>query len=348
MLNFEHTQIARLAITWSGNRERNEGTVIPKSTLVPVTDYAEEILLNAFIKPFAKEAEFFYFHDEEDVSHNAVYQACVEIFQNPESLSEQAAILTERLYQRSNNPKLTGGEIFVCLLNDLQLFTESVTAIGIFKTVSKDSFLKVDRTAEAFTLQIGEGISTGKIALGALIFGVDEAEGFRLVMRDSVSKKDDTPVWREFLGVQPIEDNYFLTQQYMTIASDFIQDKARHAFGLNRAESADLLNRSALYFKENDIFDDSDFKSTLFPDEEQQAAFNEFKTEASETAGLSLDSQFDISKQAVRKSARIFKSVIKLDENFQIYVKGRRDLIERGFDEEKGKSYYKVFFDQEE
>jgi hypothetical protein len=40
--------------------------------------------------------------------------------------------------------------------------------------------------------------------------------------------------------------------------------------------------------------------------------------------------------------------VIKLDDNFQIHVQGRRDLIERGFDEEKGKPFYKIYFDREE
>ena len=347
MLSFEHTRIAKMAITWSGNLSRNEGIVVPKTMLVPVTDYAEEILIHTFIKPFAKDAAFFYFADEEDVSHNAVYQSCVSIFENPDNLSEQAAVLTERLYQRSNVPKITGGEVFVVLFNDLMLFDESVNAIGIFKTISKDPFLKVERTTESFTLQIGEGIATGKIALGALIFGVDEAEGFRLVMKDAVSKKDDVPMWQQFLGVEPIEDNYFLTQQYMALANEFI-DHSKHQFGFNKADTADLQNRSALYFKENDLFDDQDFKKTLFADEEQQTAFEEFKTETVEAKGISLDGQFDISKQAVRKSANIFKSVIKLDENFNIYVRGRRDLIERGFDEEKGKSFYKVYFDQEE
>ena len=43
-----------------------------------------------------------------------------------------------------------------------------------------------------------------------------------------------------------------------------------------------------------------------------------------------------------------YKKVIKLDDNFHIYVHGRRELIERGYDEEKGQTFYKIFFDQEE
>ena len=119
-------------------------------------------------------------------------------------------------------------------------------------------------------------------------------------------------------------------------------------FGLNRAETADLLNRSALYFKENEIFDANDFTETLFETPEQQDAFKAFKKEYVSEIEADLTEQFDISQQAVRKSARIFKNSIQLDENFKIQVQGGRELIERGFDEKRGKSFYTFYFDQEE
>jgi hypothetical protein len=56
---------------------------------------------------------------------------------------------------------------------------------------------------------------------------------------------------------------------------------------------------------------------------------------------------FEISTPAVKRQARVFKSVIKLDRNFHIYVHGDRELIERGYDEAMGKHFYKIYFDQE-
>jgi len=41
------------------------------------------------------------------------------------------------------------------------------------------------------------------------------------------------------------------------------------------------------------------------------------------------------------------KSVVKLDKNFHIYVHGRHDYIERGYDEAKGMKYYKLYFTNE-
>jgi hypothetical protein len=349
MLEFSQTHILKLSITWSGNKERNEGVVIPKTTLVPVNDYAHEVILGAFLKPFEKTEEFFYFHHDEDVSHNAVYQSCVEIFRNPDSLAEEAAKLTQGIYAISTLPKITGGEIFVALFNEVILQGEAMPAIGIFKTINKDSFLKVERNSEAFTLQVGEGIATGKLAMTALIFGVDEADGFRIMATDAVSKKDDPSVWAsQFLQAKPIEDNFFNTRHYMEMTKTFIAERAGSKFNMDRTETADLIHRSALYFKENDMFEIDDFTEKLFSEPEQQAFFKEYKDTYAAEAALPLADEFDISKQAVRKSSKVFKNVIKLDDNFQIIVNGRRELIERGFDEEKGKYFYKVYFEQEE
>ncbi len=349
MIEYAQTNLLRLSITWTGNKTLNEGTVIPESTLVPVHEYAHEVLLSAFFKPFAKNEAFYYFHHEEDISMNPVYQACVEIFGDPGKMSEVASKLALRMYEYSSAPKITAGEFFVALFDDVLLFGESVPAIGIFKVIHKDPFLRVEKTAGAFTLGVSEGISTGKLSLAALVFGVDEAEGYRIMAIDSVTKKDEPSDWiAGFLGARQIENNYYQKQQYMTMASDFISQKAPHQFGMDKSETADLMNRSAFYFKENENFEVDDFVSTLFEEPEKQEAFKEYKDSYQASARVELDDSFDISKQAVRKTNRVFKSVIKLDNNFQIYVKGRRDWIERGFDEEKGKPFYKIYFENEE
>lgn len=350
MLDFSQTNIVRLAITWAGNKELNEGVVIPKSTLVTVNDYVHQILTTTFFKPFEKNEEFFYFAHDEDVSHNAAYQSCVRIFENPDTLSEEAAALTQRLYEMSTESKMKGGEFFIALFDGVVLEGETMPVIGLFKIVHKDPYLKVEKTTETFALQVGEGIGTGKLAMAALIFGIDEAEGYRIMATDNIVKKDTPSVWlTKFLVTKPIEDNYFNTRHYMNLASEFITEKAPAKFGLDKTDTVDLLNRSALYFKENENFEIEDFTKTLFPDDaEQQDVFKEYKEEYAQMAEIPLSDQFDISKQAMRKSSKFFKKVIKLDDNFHIYVHGRRELIQRGFDEEKGQTFYKIYFDQEE
>lgn len=61
---------------------------------------------------------------------------------------------------------------------------------------------------------------------------------------------------------------------------------------------------------------------------------------------MDISDSFEINAQAVRKQARVFKSVLKLDKNFHIYIHGNRDLIEQGVDE-KGRKFYKIYYEEE-
>ena len=349
MLDISSAQLKRLATAWVGNKNRYEGVNIPRQTLTPLHDVAQELMTTAFLKPFEKTEEFFSFHHEEDVTHHPVFQSCVTIFADPEQLSAEMTQLAQRLYEYSELPKIKGGELFAAYFDDLLLQGEPVQAIALVKVQTKDPMLKVERTTEAFTINVMEGIQAAKLETAALIFNLDEAEGFRICAVDTVSKKDERSFWKdEFLRVRPIEDSYFNTRHHINMAGEFINDKLPHKFGLDRADQLDMLYRSGLYFKENEEFELDDYTKTLFPEEEQQEAFKEFRDTYSKAYAVPLEEKFDISNQAVKKEAKVLKSVIKLDKNFHIYVHGRRDLIERGYDDDKGKKYYKVFFDEED
>lgn len=349
MLDFSTTNLRRFAATWVGNKGRYEGVTIPKQTLVPLNDVASEMLIGAFLRPFEKTEEFFYFHHEEDVSNHLVFQSCMAIFQDPENMSEEAGKLAQLLYEHMDIPKVQGGEFFIGYFEDLSLQGEPVSAIALWKIQSKDSFLKAERTGDSMAINVLEGIPTGKPEVAAIIYNLDEAEGYRVCAIDTVTKKGERSFWKDdYLRLRPIEDNYFNTRHYISLAGEFITQKMPFKFGMERTETIDLLNRSGDYFKDNEEFEVGDFSESLFPEAEQQEAFREFRDEYAKANAVPLEDKFDINNQAVKKEFKIFKSVIKLDKNFHIYVHGRRDLIERGFDEDKGKKYYKVFFEDEE
>ena len=48
----------------------------------------------------------------------------------------------------------------------------------------------------------------------------------------------------------------------------------------------------------------------------------------------------------MKKQAKIFKSVLKLDNNFHIYIHGKRELIEQGVDP-NGRKFYKIYYEEE-
>ena len=59
-----------------------------------------------------------------------------------------------------------------------------------------------------------------------------------------------------------------------------------------------------------------------------------------------IDNQFDISAPAVSTQNRFFKSVLKLDKNFHVYIHGDRSKIERGM-EADGRKFYKIYYREE-
>jgi hypothetical protein len=74
-------------------------------------------------------------------------------------------------------------------------------------------------------------------------------------------------------------------------------------------------------------------------------SFNQYKKDYQQEYELDLADDFSISESAVKKQSRVFKSVIKLDKNFHIYVHGNRNLIEQGADN-NGK-FYKIYYEEE-
>ena len=79
---------------------------------------------------------------------------------------------------------------------------------------------------------------------------------------------------------------------------------------------------------------------------EVMESFSRYKQEYEQDRDIRIEDEFAISESAVKKQARSYKSVIKLDRNFHIYVHGNRSLLEQGEDE-KGK-FYKVYYEEEE
>jgi 37-kD nucleoid-associated bacterial protein len=349
MLDIKQANIARLGITWVGNKDRYEGVSVPNSVLLPVDDYAHELLITTLLKPFLKNEEFHYFHHNEDVTHHPVYQQCMELFGDDSKLQSVAVALTQQLYEYMEGDKLKGGELFIALIDGITFLDQDIRAIALLKVQSRANFLRTERSPEAFILKPFEGIGLEKPELAALVLQLDELEGYRVAVLDTFTKKDERSFWKDsFLRLQPIEDHFFHTTHHMSMASEFIIDKMPIAFGVNKADQADLLNRSALYFKENDHFNVEAFSDKLFDEPEQQEAFLSYRDQYAQGNAIPLEDAFDISNQAVRKQMKHLKSVIKLDKNFHLYVHGRRDLIEKGFDDDRQLKYYKVFFTDEE
>jgi len=55
---------------------------------------------------------------------------------------------------------------------------------------------------------------------------------------------------------------------------------------------------------------------------------------------------FPISQRAVKSQSNVYKSVLKLDKNFSVYIHGDKSMIERGM-EPNGRKFYKLYYENE-
>jgi hypothetical protein len=344
MIDYENAEIKHMAIHTVGNKLTDDGMNLSKEPMVFEDAYLPTILLKFFIPSFNPD-ELYRFTHPTDLSLNEVYTFVSKIFEHPESLHEQSIEIAKHLYEQSVHPKISSGELCVVYFTGLLSNETKFRAIGIFKSENKDTFIKVDFDAADFKLNWDDGINTNKLEKGCLIFDDERPDGFRLCLVDA--KKSDAQYWKEhFLNVQPISNDYHNTKDFLSIAKDFVTTQLTEDFEVSKADQIDFLNRSVNYFKHNETFEKEEFVEAVFQDKGIIQSFHNFDETYRAENDIQMNDSFEISPMAVKKQARIFKSVLKLDKNFHIYIHGDRELIEQGQDDD-GRKFYKIYFDEE-
>lgn len=355
---FEAQSIQSVALHRVGNKATVEGFVLSDHPL-NLTEQLQDLLIQYFLSPFKVE-EYYHLCDDQNIELNEVYRSCQQIFDNPESLMEESCRLARHLYNVSTHANIKGGEFFVVYFSECMFNGETMDAIGLFKSETKESFLKVqhdeerwstqadDPSAQAqYRLEVEHGINPNKLDKGALIFNCESEKGFVVSVVDATNRSTDALYWKDnFLHIRQREDEYYNTHTEMQAYKKFVTDQLPQQFeGVSKADQADMLNRCSNYFKQNDNFDLQAFTEEVIAQPEVIDSFREYRQQYQEENEIALPDSYDISESAVKKQARAYKSVIKLDKNFHIYVHGNRELIEQGEDE-KGK-YYKVYYNEE-
>jgi hypothetical protein len=176
---------------------------------------------------------------------------------------------------------------------------------------------------------------------------MNRKDGYKILIADNANKSPEAQYWRDdFLNVKPISDEFHQTKEFLTIAKNFVTRQLTEDFEVSKADQIDMLNRSVDYFKTHETFEKKDFEKEVFKDTSIIKSFRNFDEIYREDKDIKMNESFDISPQAVKKQARIFKSVLKLDKNFHIYIHGDRELIEQGV-EKDGRKFYKIYFTEE-
>ncbi len=134
----------------------------------------------------------------------------------------------------------------------------------------------------------------------------------------------------------------------MDASRGFCEEVLTEANNVEKQDQMMMLNRSTGYFKEKDKFNIRDFEKEVLVQPEVIEPFNDYRQDFNKRLDLTAIDEFDVSPTAVKKNQKYMRSVVKLDKNFHIYIHSKHDYVERGFDEERGLKYYKLFYVNEE
>lgn len=351
MIESANAKINKLIVHRIGCKAEGEPLSISKSEM-QTAEYEEvsDMLKCFFFKPFKSEAYFNMTHDE-GIEMNMVYNHVSEIFDNPDSFHEMSINIASQLYECSTHAKIKGGEFYMAYFTDCIVDGELCDAIGIFKSENKEMFLKVYMSSdENIGLGAQEGISIRKLDKGCIIFNVEREDGYRVCAVDNINKGQEARFWmQDFLGLTPRQDNYFFTDNYMQLCKGFVKDVFNEQNNVRRTDQIELINRSLDFFQHTPQFNHEDFQNRVMIEPDIMQAFDEYKEryEIDNKVPKPLPDAFDISKDAVKSEKKHFKTIIKLDKNFHIYIHGGRYMMEKDYDAEKDLNFYKLYFKSE-
>jgi hypothetical protein len=343
-LDFTQVKLQKLITHHVGNKLRDEKYLL-SDEITAFKDDTKDFILKYFLLP-VKADEFYSFFHTVKLELNDVYSIVNNFFSKSDEFIQHSQSIAKLLYEQSMHPKIKEGELNIAHFSNVVLDGEVLDAIGIFKSENDVPFLKMENEKSRYNINHDYGFEIKRIDKGCIIFKIDQKEGYKILINDNANKSE-AQYWKDdFLKVKPVADEFHLTNQFLGMTKQFVTKQLSEDFEMTKTDQIDLLNRSVEYFKTHGSFDKSEFENEVFKESGIIKSFQNFNSNYRLENELELIDNFDISPQAVKKQARIFKSVLKLDRNFHIYIHGNRDLIEQNVDE-NGRKYYKIYYENE-
>ncbi|WP_018617430.1 hypothetical protein [Segetibacter koreensis] len=305
-------------------------------------DNEESVFKKIFLKPFLSHSLTFEFKHEVDMDYNILFNLSKAIYEGGDFI-EKSKDISQHLISVSKHPHIKDGDFFVVKFDDIKLNNESYEGVGLYKFEDKESYIDTSVDNKEAAIKFRKGIGSRKPDKACLIIFAQEP--YTLFIIDNNS--NETEYWQnDFIKHKAKNDFINNTSNFLTLTKDFITAQIPTEYDVSKADQIDLLNRSVEYFKTHETFDKTEFEEEVFHHTTIIDSFRKFDETYRHENDMELSDNFEISEQAVKKQARVFKRVLKLDKNFHIYIHGNRELIEQGVDE-NGRKFYKIYYEEE-
>ena len=345
MIDFTRAELIDFTAHYVGNKGLGEELAINDKQVKVDDDFTKDTLIRYLTSPF-KTDMYYQFKSKNEMNYHDVASYVSDLFKDTKTFMEYSAKLAEALYNQSMHPKIAGGVFYTCYFKDCNVDGVICDAIGIFKTEKKDTYLKVDHN---FHVECDNGINVNKLDKGCLIFNTEQENGYKISVIDNNNKIADCAFYwvEDFLNVKIKENAYFHTSNFIDTCVGFCEEILTESNNVTKDDQAMMLNKSVNFFKEKDKFVLADFKNEVLAQDEIKESFDEYRSNYNDKMDLKDVKEFDISATAVKKNQKYCKSLIKLDKNFHVYIHARHENMERGYDEEKGLKFIKLYYTNE-
>ena len=351
MFNFNEVKLEHLAIHKVGNKTREEEELLLSASELNISDeFVKETLMRYFLTGFKSDEFYFFDQASGDPDTKDMYDEIKDLFQNPHRSFEASLKLAQKLYESSTHPNIKGGEFYLTHFTNCKFGEDYVEGIGLFKSETKDVFIKIFPEHNDFDVQAMEGINIRKLDKGCVIFNTDSEEGYRAVVVDKTNSGSEVAQYwkKDFLGLSQMQDSFYHTANYLDMCKNFCEDVFTEDNDVPRQDQVMMLNKSFEYFDTTPEFDQQDFEQKVMGgDSGIIDAFDNYKEEYQEKNEYVVPDNFDVSESAVKDNKKHFKSILKRDKKFHVYVHGGENFIDRGYDDEKRMNFYKLYFHNE-
>lgn len=349
-IRFNSAIATGLVLAKVGNPQRDEPLQTSKEVFT-IDEADRPVLTGLFLKPFKNLIPHRFTHHSSLDQHemNTIAKA---VFAAEDGLLEKGCDIARRLYSKSYHPNIKEGDLCVSLIKDIEIEGQKVQGLCILKSETVVPFLSISAQDGDLKLSTEQGINPEKIDKGCLIVDFYAEQGYYVLTFDRTGT--DSRFWvRDFLGLQAVTDAAFLTKSYADMAVSFLKQELPDE-GKAPESRTSAAHDAISYFETRETFDLKEFEEEVLKKPEVVAKFAEHRARVEEEQGQPLEKSFAIAKKQVSKAKKKIGGVLKLDAGIEIHLKpafGAREnnpLLERGFDEDKGMKYIKVYFHKEE
>jgi hypothetical protein len=348
-MDFSKSKIKHLIIHEIGNKLRDE-KILFSETLQTLDEDLENILLNYFLKSFLIQKDFYCFSHNSSLNLNEIYSYSKNIFQqsNATSFIQTSQDIAKHLYEYSLHPKIVKGELIIVQIENIIYENTDINLIGIFKSEKKDSFLKIIKDDTRINVKDDKGINISKLEKGCLILNNNEHSGYRILNIDNQSQ--ETEYWtNKFLNIKLLNNNSHKTKEIIKICKNFSSEILSEKYDTDTkfTFNNDYIN----YFEDSESYDINSFTDYIFKDENIKKDFFEYQESNKESFDFNINDRFELSQNDIKKEKKKIKNIIRLDTNLELKVLLNKEdgtkNIEKGFDEKRGMSFYKIYFNEE-